>query len=155
VNDPIPILGGVDSPDPATRVRQLLKLVQEGGHLGIDPVYSLVRREVAAQTSLQSSIRDGDFVFSCEMALLGPYVHVPEVLASRRLLPDSRMAISRNFLQREHSIVLVARASKGLPARSRARIVAALVEFGAREHAHGVQRRVRASRDRFRDRSIG
>lgn len=70
VQDPIPVLGGVDSPDAAARVRALLYLVQNGGHLGIDPVYSLVRREAAARTGLQGSMRDGDFVYSCEMALL-------------------------------------------------------------------------------------
>ena len=154
VNDPVPILGGVDSPDAGARVRALLHLFQNGGHLGIDPVYSLVRRDVAAQTGLQGSIRDGDFVYSCEMALLGPFVHVPEVLAHRRLLPVSRIGISRNFLQREQSIVCVARASKSLTTRSRARVCAALVGFAAREHAHGVRRRARAVRDRHRaDRS--
>ena len=155
MNDPIPALGGVDSPDAATRVRALLHLFQNGGHLGIDPVYSLVRRDVAAQTGLQGSIRDGDFVYSCEMALLGPFVHVPEVLAHRRLLPVNRLGISRNFLQREQSILYVARASKGLPTRSRIRVCAALVGFAAREHAHGVRRRARALRDRHRGRSLG
>ena len=76
VTDPVPVLGGVDSPDAGTRVRALLHLLQHGG-LGIDPVYSLARRDVAARTGLQGSIRDGDFVYSCEMALLGPFVHVP------------------------------------------------------------------------------
>ena len=149
VNDPIPVLGGVDSPDPATRVRSLLHLTWKAG-LGIDPVYSLVRRDVAARTGLQGSIRDGDFVYSCEMALLGPFVHVPEVLAHRRLLPVSRTGISRNFLQREQSIVCVARASKGLSTRSRLRLCAALVAFATREHAHGVRRRARELRDRYR-----
>ena len=149
VNDPIPLLGGVDSPDPETRVRALLHLVQRGGSLGIDPVYALVRRDVAARTGLQNSIRDGDFVYSCEMALLGPFVHVPEVLAHRRLLSESRIGISRNIFQREQSVLYVARASKGLTTRSRIRVCAALVAFAAREHAHGVRRRVRAVRDRF------
>jgi len=154
VHDPIPTLGGVDSPDAGARVRTLLYLFQNGGHLGIDPVYSLVRRDVAAQTGLQGSIRDGDFVYSCEMALLGQFIHVPEVLAHRRLLPVSRIGISRNFLQREQSIVCVARASKSLTPGSRARVCAALVGFAAREHAHGVRRRARAIRDRHRaDRS--
>ena len=148
VNDPIPILGGVDSTDAGTRVRALLHVLQNGGHLGIDPVYSLVRRDVAAQTGLQGSIRDGDFVYSCEMALLGPFVHVPEVLAHRRLLTESRTGISRNFLQREQSIFRVARASKGLTTRSRIRVCAALVAFATREHAHGIRRRARAVRDR-------
>ena len=48
----------------------------------------------------------------------------------------SRIGLSRNFLQREQSILCVAR-SKSLTARSRARLCAALVGFAAREHAHG------------------
>ena len=154
VNDPVPVLGGVDSSDPGARVRALLNLFQNGGHLGIDRVYSLVRRDLAARTGLQPSMRDGDFVYSCEMALLGQFVHVPEVLAHRRLLPVNRLGMSRNFFQREQSIVYVARASKSLTTRSRARVCAALVGFAAREHAHGVRRRARAVRDRHRgDRS--
>jgi glycosyltransferase involved in cell wall biosynthesis len=151
VNDPIPVLGGVDSPDAGTRVLTLLDLFQNGGHLGIDPVYSLVRRDVAARTGLQGSIRDGDFVYSCEMALLGPFVHVPHVLAHRRLLPVSRIGSSRNFLQREQSIVSVARASRCLNTRSRIRVCSALVAFTTREHIHGVRRRIRAIRDRLGD----
>jgi len=148
VHDPIPILGGVDSPDAAARVRALLHLVQNGGHLGIDPVYSLVRREVAAQTGLQGSIRDGDFVYSCEMALLGPYAHLPELLAHRRLPPVNKLGISRNFLQREQSIVCVVKSSKGLPTQSRVSVCAALIAFAVREHAHGLRRRARAFKDR-------
>jgi glycosyltransferase involved in cell wall biosynthesis len=148
LGDPIPKFGGVDSRDPGARVRSLLHLIRVGG-LGIDPVYSMVRRDVAAKTGLQGSIRDGDFVFACEMALLGPFVHVPELLAHRRLLPASRIGISRNFLQREQSIVCVARASEGLAARSRARLCVALAGFAAREHAHGVRRRARALRARL------
>jgi glycosyltransferase involved in cell wall biosynthesis len=149
VNDPIPLLGGVHAADPVTRLRHLLHLLQNGGHLGIDPVYSLVRRDVAARTGLQGSIRDGDFVYSCELALLGPFVHVSEVLGHRRLLTESRTGISRNFLQREESIVCVARAAKNLPTRSRARVWAALVGFAAREHAHGIRRRAQVIRKRY------
>jgi glycosyltransferase involved in cell wall biosynthesis len=152
VNDPISNLGGVDSPDAVTRVRALLHLFQNGGHLGIDPVYSLVRRDVAAQTGLQNAIRDGDFVYSCEMALLGPFVHVPAVLAHRRLLLVNRLGISRKFFQREQSIYYVARASRSLPTRSRIRVCAALVAFAAKEHAHGIRRRARAAKDRYRNR---
>lgn len=153
VNDAVLRLGGVDSADPSTRVRHLLHLLQKGGHLGIDPVYSLVRRNVAAKTGLQQPIRDGDFVYCCEMSLLGPFVHVPEVLAHRRLLPpNARIGISRNFLQREQSILLVAQATKGMPKRSRLRIGTSLLAFTAREHAHGVRRRARAVRDRCRAR---
>ena len=97
VTDPVSVFGGVDSPDPGTRVRALLDLFRKGG-LGIDPVYSMARRDVAARTGLQGSIRDGDFVYSCEMALLGPFVHVPEVLAHRPFVLGSQTKNSRNFL---------------------------------------------------------
>jgi glycosyltransferase involved in cell wall biosynthesis len=143
VNDPISVFGAVNSADPAGRVRQLLRQFEKGG-LGIDPVYSLVRRDVAAQTGLQGSIRDGDFVYSCEMALLGPFVHVPELLAHRRFVSVSHVGIKRNFLQREQSILCVAKASHGLTLRARAQVCAALVGFATREHLHGVRRRARA-----------
>ena len=152
VNDPIPDPRRSRLAGRGSRVRALLHLFQNGGHLGIDPVYSLVRRDVAAQTGLQGSIRDGDFVYSCEMALLGPFVHVPEVLAHRRLLPVNRLGISRNFLQREQSILCVARASKSLTTRSRVQVCAALLAFATKEHAHGLRRRARAIRERSRTR---
>lgn len=155
VNDPIPVLGGVDSPDAGTRVRALLHLFENGGRLGIDPVYSLVRRDVAAQTGLQGNIRDGDFVYCCELALLGPFVHLPEILAHRRLLPVSRAGISRNIGQRERSIICVARATKSLTTRSRIGVSAALVAFTAKEHADGVRRRARAVKERYRTRRGG
>ena len=154
VHDPVRALGNVSSADPGTRVRELLYLLERGG-LGIDPVYSLVRRDVAARTGLQGSIRDGDFVYACEMALLGPFVHVPEVLAHRRFEAVSRIGISRNFLQREHAILCVARATSGLDHGSRLRVCAALAGFAAREHAHGARRRARAVRIRNRARREG
>jgi len=154
IYDAIPLLGGVDASDPGVRVRALLRLFQKGGNLGVDPVYSLVRRDVAAMTRLQGSIRDGDFVYSCEVALLGPFAHVPEVLANRRLPDESRgTPLSktfggeppgwRRFVQREVSLLQVAQASRTLPLRSRVRLGGALVAFGAREHAHGLRRRTR------------
>jgi glycosyltransferase involved in cell wall biosynthesis len=149
INDSVSLLGGVDSADPSRRIRALLRLF-EAGSMGIDPVYSIARRDVAARTGLQGSIRDGDFVYSCEMALLGQFVHVPEVLAHRRLFTPSRTGISRNFLQREQAIVCVARASKGLRLGSRLRISSSLVSFAVREHVHGMRRRARAVRSRLR-----
>ena len=153
VNDPITRLGGVDASDPGARVRALLRLFQDGGHLGIDPVYSLVRNDVAARTGLQGSMRYGDFVYSCEVALLGPFVHVPEMLAHRRL-PVRSEAAARSigvegkprwarYVQRELSILRVAQASRILPFGSRISLGSALVGFAVREHTHGVRRRVR------------
>jgi glycosyltransferase involved in cell wall biosynthesis len=149
VNDAISVLGGVDSSDGAKRVGALLRLFERGGHLGVDPVYALVRRDVAARTGLQNSMRDGDFVYSCEMAMLGPFIHIPEVLAHRRLRPEVAIGLSRRFLQRERAVICVARSSKSLESRSRIRVCSALVAFTAREHAHGVRRRGRALRGRY------
>ena len=154
VTDPVAVLGAVDSPDAGTRVRELLHLLEHGG-LGIDPVYSLARRDVAARTGLQGSIRDGDFVYACEMALLGPFVHVPEVLAHRTFEAVSSIGLTRNFLQREHAILGVARSASSLTVPSRARLCVALVGFTAREHAHGLRRRSRALRAWWREHRPG
>jgi hypothetical protein len=94
-------------------------------------------------------------VYCCELALLGPFVHVPEVLAHRRLLPVSRSGRSRNIGQREQSIICVARATKSLTPRSRIGVSAALVAFTAREHADGVRRGARAVKERYRTRRGG
>jgi glycosyltransferase involved in cell wall biosynthesis len=155
VNSAIPALGVVDSPDAGTRIRTLLHVIRNQSKLGIDPVYSLVRRDVAAQTGLQGSLRYGDFVYSCEMALLGPFVHVPEILAHRQLSPVSRTGISKRIGQRELSIICVARATKGLTTRSRIGVYAALVAFTASEHAGGVRERARAVKERYRTRRGG
>lgn len=152
-NDPITRLGGVNASDGGERVRELLRLFEHGGHLGIDPVYSLVRREAAAMTNLISPIREGDFTFSCEMALLGPFTHVPEVLAHRRLAGPSRSSIPpqgtrgqrpwSRYVQRELSILHLTRVSRPLERRSRFRLVGGLLGFAAREHADGLRRRAR------------
>jgi glycosyltransferase involved in cell wall biosynthesis len=152
-NDPVTRLGGVVSSDGGERVRELLRLFEHGGHLGIDPVYSLVRRDVAATTNLISPIREGDFTFSCEMAIRGPFTHVAEVLAHRRLAGASRSAIPPQgirgrkpwspYVQRELSILHLTRVSDSLGSRSRLRMIAGLVGYAAREHADGLVRRAR------------
>lgn len=152
-NDPIPVLGGVVSADPATRVCELLRLFEHGGHLGIDPVYSLVRRDIAARTRLLAPMRYGDFTYSCEIAMLGPFVHVPELLGHRRLAGAARQAIPpmgragqrawSPYIQRERSIMHVLRAARPLSPRARMRLAGGLFGFAAREHAHGLRRRAR------------
>jgi glycosyltransferase involved in cell wall biosynthesis len=153
INDPVRRLGGVQGTDASSRLRALLRLFEHGGFLGIDPLYSLVRREVAMKTGLTGDHRYSDFSFACELALLGPFTHVPEVLAHRRLAGFPRTAATqvasldagwRGYIQREISIIVVARAARTLNVRSRLRVGAALVGFAAREHAHGLRRRLRA-----------
>jgi len=158
INDAVSRLGGVEGADPGSRVRQLLHLLERGGFLGIDPLYSLVRREVAAGTGLTGGHRYSDFSFACELALLGPFTHVPELLAHRRLAGSARTNATvvaaadagwRRYIQREISLVVVARAARTLDPRSRLRLGVALVGFAAREHAHGLRRRVRALASRL------
>ena len=58
-------------------------------------------------TNLISPIREGDFTFSCEMALLGPFTHVPEVLAHRRLAGPSRSSIPPQGTRGQKTMVAV------------------------------------------------
>lgn len=153
INDAVARLGGVHGTDPSSRVRALLRVIQQGGFLGIDPLYSTVRREVASETGLTGDHRYSDFSFACELALRGPFTHVPEVLAHRHLAGAARTGATnvatsdagwRRFVQREISILVVARAARTLDFRSRLRLGAALVGFAAREHAYALRRRLRA-----------
>ena len=145
VHDPVRALGNVSSPDPG----------HPGSRVAVPPgtrraryrscvlTRSTGRRRsnrasrVDPRRRLRLCMRDG---------APGPFVHVPEVLAHRRFEAVSRIGISRNFLQREHAILCVARATSGLTTRSRLRVCAALAGFAAREHAHGARRRARAVR---------
>ena len=103
VNDPFPVLGGVDSMDPGARVRALLRLFQNGGHLGIDPVYSLVRRDVAAQTGLQAPSATAT---SCTPARWRSSGRSSTCRRSWHIADCSRtrLGISRHLFQRELSI---------------------------------------------------
>ena len=153
VNDPLPVLGGVDSTDPWIASRPCSVSSRTAGTSASTPSTRWSDGTSRRRRGLQGSIRDGDFVYSCEMALLGPFVHVPEVLANRRLpgdargTPASKTLVGRpawhRFVQREVAILQVAGASEGLPVGARIRIGAALVRFAIREHAHGVRRRAR------------
>lgn len=155
VVDRITELGNVDSNDPVERIRQLFRLFNTGDLRGIDPVYSLVRREVMATTSLMAPYRFGDFIFCCEMAVKGRFVHVPRLLAHRQLAEQisNRAAMRRftgksgwrNYVQREISLIRVwERTAPHLGRRSRVRLALPLVRFAVEEHAHGVRRRLKA-----------
>lgn len=49
----------------------------------IDPLYSLIRREAMMKTPLLQVIPRMDAVLAAELVLLGPFGHVPEMLAHR------------------------------------------------------------------------
>ena len=116
VSDPTHVLSAEwTRPKRATRVRTLLHLLQQRRPRDRLRLTPLARREVAARTSLQPQIRDGDFVYSCEMALLGPFVHVPEVLAHRRFDASSGPGSRGTSCNASSRSSASARATKGLP----------------------------------------
>jgi hypothetical protein len=153
LNDAANRLPGVVSSDPLVRLTEFLSLLERANRFGIDPVYSLMRRSVVARTGLIAPYRFGDFIFSCEMSLLGPFLHVPEALAHRRLAPPAprREALRRfanregwtEFFQREISLLKVWEIAGSSTTRSRLPLVPTLVGFALREHAGGLRRRAR------------
>lgn len=69
----------IDNPVPARRFAEMIRL----DHV-IEPVMGLMRRSIAARTHLLSTYPDSDRVMIAEMALIGPFHRIPEVLFYRR-----------------------------------------------------------------------
>ncbi|AWS40148.1 glycosyltransferase family 2 protein [Streptosporangium sp. 'caverna'] len=72
---------GLGSDDPAERVTELLRLLNES-YLIIDPLYGMVRREPVAAMTRRNMPRE-DQVFATRLAMAGPWEHINEVLAER------------------------------------------------------------------------
>ncbi|MFW6066900.1 MAG: glycosyltransferase family 2 protein [Myxococcota bacterium] len=51
----------------------------------IDPIYSMLRRDAVLRTRRLLLVPSMDQVLAAELALLGPFLHIPECLAHRRL----------------------------------------------------------------------
>ena len=85
-----------DAPDPMTRLATMLHLMR-GSRYWIDPIYSLMRRSLVASSHPIRPLRYGDQIFACELALSGPYEHIPELLAMRSWapLPTGRTAVAQ------------------------------------------------------------
>jgi hypothetical protein len=69
------------SDDPLARLKEFLRLTDG---MVLDPLYGLMRRRDVASIARRNMIRE-DEVFAAKLALLGPWSHVPEVLAHRHL----------------------------------------------------------------------
>lgn len=145
-------LQSVSAADPADRLAQLLFAFRQGGRFGIDPMYSLMRRTALARTDLVQPNRFGDFILSCEMVILGRFIHVPEVLAHRRL-PKPTPNVSQfqqftnkrgwvRFIQREISLLKVMEAAPRHGVRRCYRLAAPLIGFAVRERSQGLARRL-------------
>ena len=69
------------SADPVVRFTEMLRLLNASPLL-VDPLYGMVRRVPVAAIHRRNMLRE-DEVFACKLALLGPWGHVPEILAHR------------------------------------------------------------------------
>jgi len=85
-----------DSDDPIERLDVMLHLLS-GSRLWIDPVYSLIRGSALDHTGLIRPIMYGDQTLAAELALTGPYVHIPRMLSQRQWdpLPSGSEAFRR------------------------------------------------------------
>jgi hypothetical protein len=81
------------SDDPAERFAELMRLLN-ASHLMIDPIYGMMRRDVAMQIARRNILHE-DEVFAAKLALAGPWAHVPEVLAHRHWKDESVAAHGR------------------------------------------------------------
>jgi glycosyltransferase involved in cell wall biosynthesis len=75
------------SDDPAVRFAELMRLLN-ASHLMIDPMYGMMRRDVASALPRRNMLHE-DEIFAGKLALAGPWGHVPEVLAHRHWNDDS------------------------------------------------------------------
>lgn len=151
LNDAASRLPGVRSSDPIERLAEFVRLIEHADWFGIDPVYSLARRDAVARTGLMRPYRFGDFVFACELALLGSFAHVPEMLAHRRVPARSANAdaLARftnrdgwsRYVQREICLVKVWQLAGSSATGSRLPLVPVLAGYAAREHLDGLRRR--------------
>ncbi len=90
------------SRDPAARFRQMMWfLTADYGFM--DPIYSMIRREPLLSTRRLQMVPRMDQVLASELALLGPFEHVPRCLSHRRRETGLQDSVRlRRFHPREH-----------------------------------------------------
>jgi glycosyltransferase involved in cell wall biosynthesis len=147
---------GPDSANPLARLREMLRLLN-AGYREIDPVYSMIRREGLERTGVIRRHRYADQLLATELALLGPFGHVPESLAKRehpRFLragaaskrwgvPLGKSVFASEVLCR--AILEVVQTSDLAPAQRRA-ARSLVARFYIERHAKNAQRRIRRVR---------
>jgi glycosyltransferase involved in cell wall biosynthesis len=121
------------SDDPADRFVEMMRLLN-AGHLAIDPLYAMMRRDVVAAIPRRNMLHE-DEIFAGKLALAGPWGHVHDVLAYRHWTDDSVTKLGkllnvpawqwrmRNALQYRETANVVREA--GLTADQRRRALAA------------------------------
>ncbi|MEO3869605.1 glycosyltransferase family 2 protein [Nonomuraea sp. B12E4] len=83
------------SDDPITRFAELLRLLNDS-HLTLDPLYGLLRRETVLAMDRRVMLHE-DQILAANLALAGPWGHVPEVLGGRGWESQSLAGIARKI----------------------------------------------------------
>lgn len=142
----------LSSPDPVVRFREILRLLNQS-FLTIDPLYGLMRRAPVAAMP-RANVYAEDQLLATRLALLGPWGHVPEVLA-RRVRDDRepRFQVARKLgvpswqVRTAHALlcrnVLRYLRTSDLDAAQRRQAQAALARFYAVRHQRVAARRAR------------
>ncbi len=86
---------GLSSGDPVERFAEWLRLLNES-YLLMDPMYGLMRRAPIVAIPRRNMLRE-DQIFAANMALAGPWGHLPEVLAKRGWKPETRPGLARRL----------------------------------------------------------
>jgi glycosyltransferase involved in cell wall biosynthesis len=144
------------SDDPATRFTEMLRLMNEG-FATLDPVYGLMRRAPVA-TLTRKNLLFEDEVFAARLALLGPWGHVPQVLATRGWSYTSRRTIAERLdvprwqvgIAWELQVRELLRATREaeLDAQQRRRARVAIARLYTTRHRRRIERLVRKLRPR-------
>ena len=81
------------SDDPVERLAEMLRLLNDS-YLKVDPLYAMVRRNPVVPIPRRNMLRE-DRVFAANLALAGPWSHIPEVLAHRHTKDETRASVAR------------------------------------------------------------
>lgn len=161
----------VTGSDPIARFDRMLRFLTSP-FTWIDPVYTMFRRSSMEASPGMRSSRFGDLMFSCELALAGPFVHVPALLCGRNWIPiptgsrayaaytgrtsqsprDWIVARSQRIIFCWQAFGLVGEV-RGLTLRSRMRAAWAVLTYYVRKRSHPVTRRISVLRDRVEARA--
>ena len=143
------------SADPATRFAEMLRLLTAGVGV-LDPLYSLMRRETAVRLPRRCLLRE-DELYAAELALAGPWGHVPAVLGGRDWAYTPLSVIARRFgipgwqtglatpLQSRDLLRAISEADLTAEQAARARVAVARL-FGRRVAAAAQRARRKATR---------
>ena len=86
---------------PHERFGRMLWFAMES-YLYFDPIYSLIRRSALMSTNLCQFVPRTDGVLAAELSIVGPFRHVPGLLAHRRREHRPTQSDLQNVLRRYH-----------------------------------------------------